>query len=190
MKINVYSQFLFDKEMKALGLNDDNVDNENAAFISIIGTKECLEYYLDEGKTKHYFNDNHNNVLNLDFDDIGTHVDYGGHIFKTINMEQAEKAVDFIENMINNDVASINIHCRAGYSRSRAFAEFIYRYCKEHNIEVEYDDRNDYTSFINQGVLRKLNNAYWKKHKINGYENGEKYDDELINIPIIEIDPN
>ena len=172
MKINVYSQFLFDKEMKALGLNDDNVENENAAFISIIGTKECLEYYLDEGKTKHYFNDNHNNVL------------------KTIDMEQAEKAVDFIENMINNDVASINIHCRAGYSRSRAFAEFIYRYCKEHNIEVEYDDRNDYTSFINQGVLRKLNNAYWKKHKINGYENGEEYDDELINIPIIEIDSN
>jgi hypothetical protein len=38
--------------------------------------------------------------------------------------------------------------------------------------------------------LRKLNNAYWKKHKINGYENGEEYNDELINIPIIEIDPN
>jgi protein-tyrosine phosphatase len=189
MKIEVLSQFLFDEKMENNGLNDDNVENENMAFISIIGTKECLEYYLDEGKTKHYFKD-HPNVLNLDFDDIGTHVNYNGHLFKTMTIEQAEKTVEFIEDMIEKGVEGIIIHCRAGYSRSRAIAEFIYRYCQENNMEVEYSDRNDFRTMLNQGVLNKLNHAYWKKHKMNCYSNGEEYDDELINIPIIDIKSN
>jgi hypothetical protein len=86
MKIEVLSQYLFDEKMKELKLNDENVENTNMAFISIIGTPECLTYYLDEGKTKHYFKD-HPNVLNLDFDDIGDDVMYNGHHFKTMRME-------------------------------------------------------------------------------------------------------
>ena len=127
-KIVVLSHYLFDEKMREWGLNNQNVDNlKDTAFISIIGTKECLEYYLDEGETKHFFMNNHENVLNLDFDDISTDVDYDGHIFKTMRMEQAEKAVEFIENMVNQGRTTFYIHCRAGMSRSRAFGEFIYR---------------------------------------------------------------
>jgi protein-tyrosine phosphatase len=187
IKIKVLSHYLFDEDMKQMGLNDANVENFNKAFISIIGTPECLKYYLDEGDTKHYF-ESHNNVLNLDFDDISTDVMYNGHRFKTMSMEQAEKTVEFIEEMVDRDVDEIKIHCRAGYSRSRAVAEFIYRYCNENGIEVEYEDRNDYTTMLNQGVLRRLNHAYWKKHKLNEYAEGDKdYPDDLINIPIKEI---
>lgn len=186
MKLTVLSQYLFDEEMKQMNFNDENVENSNMAFISIIGTPECLMYYLDEGKTKHYFKD-HSNVLNLDFDDIGKDVIYNGHHFKTMTMNQAEMTVDFIEKMIEKNVDEIKIHCRAGFSRSRAIAEFIYRYCIEHEIDVEYEDRNDYTTLLNHMVLRKLNNAYWKKYKINGYENGEDYEDDLINSKIVEI---
>lgn len=169
IKIKVFSHYLFDEDMKKIGLTDDNVENTNMAFISIIGTPECLTYYLDEGNTKHYFKD-HPNVLNLDFDDIGDDVMYNGHHFKTITMEQAEKTVEFIEKVIEKGVDEIKIHCRAGMSRSRAFAEFISRYCEENDIEVDYSDRKDYTTMLNYGVLNRLMHAYWKKHKMNGYE--------------------
>lgn len=169
MKLKVLSHYLFDEDMRNMNLNDDNVENSKMAFISIIGTQECLKYYLDEDDTKHYFKD-HPNVLNLDFDDIETDVMYNGHHFKAMSMKQAEKTVDFIEKIIHSGVECIEGHCRAGMSRSRAIFEFIYRYCKENNIDVIYEDRNDYTTMLNYGVLNKLNHAYWKKHHINDYE--------------------
>ena len=191
MKLIVLSHYLFDEEMKKMGLDDRNVEDSNMAFISIIGTPECLAYYLDEGDTKHYFAD-HPNVLNLDFDDIGTDVIYNGHHFKTMTMEQAEKAVEFIENLIVKNVNTpdtIYIHCRAGMSRSRAFAEFIYRFCNENGFGVEYGERNDYTTVLNHGVLRRLNNAYWKKHHINEYTNNDaEYPSDLVNVEVKVID--
>lgn len=186
MEIKVLSHYLFDNKMVELGLNDNNVENTNMAFISIIGTDECIRYWIQEND-KHYFED-HPNVLNLEFDDLGEDVMYNGHHFKTMNMEQAEESIDFIENMIDKGVNVFYIHCRAGMSRSRSFSEFIYRYCMEHDIEVEYEDRNDYTTMLNSAVLRKLNHAYWKKHKMNGYENDNaEYPNELTDIPIVVI---
>jgi hypothetical protein len=187
LRITVLSHYRFDEKMKELGLNDKNVEDTNKAFISIIGTPECLTYYLDEGKTKHFFKD-HPNVLNLDFDDIEDDVLYNGHLFKTMRMEQAEKAIQFIEDNINKGVESFDIHCRAGMSRSRAFGEFIYRYCKEHDIEVEYKDRDDYTTVLNAGVLRRLNHAYWKKNKLRFYEDGKtEYPRDLVEPTVREI---
>ena len=187
MKLKVLPHSLFDDDMKHMGLNDENVENSNMAFISIIGTPECLKYYLDEEKTKHYFKD-HPNVLNLDFDDIEDDVMYNGHHFKTMTMEQAEKTVDFIETMIEKGVDVIEGHCKAAFSRSRAIFEFIYRYCHEHDIEVEYEDRNDYTTMLNSGVLRRLNHAYWKKNNLRFYEDGNtEYPKDLVDIPIREI---
>lgn len=184
MKVTVLSQFNFDERMKKMGLSDDNVEEQNAAFISIIGTPECLSYYLDEGDTKHYFGD-HPNVLNLEFDDIEDDVLYNGHHFKTMRMEQAEKAVDFIENIVEKNVDDIFIHCRAGFSRSRAFGEFIYRYCKEHEIPLEYVDRDDYTTMYNSGVMRRLEHAYFKKYNLRFYEDGKtNYPDDLVNPPV------
>lgn len=189
MKLKVLPHYLFDEDMRKMELDDNNVENTNMAFISIIGTPECLTYYLDEGKTKHFFKD-HPNVLNLDFDDIEDDVIYNGHHFKTMTMEQAEKTVDFIEKMIRGGVDVIEGHCRASVSRSRAIFEFIYRYCKENNIEVDYEDRNEYTTILNHGVLRRLNHAYWKKHKTHGYENGYDYPNDLkyTELKIIERD--
>lgn len=184
--ICVLSHYLFDERMIKLGLNDDNVEDTNTAFISIIGTPDCLTYYLDEGDTEHFFKD-HPNVLNLDFDDIGDDVMFNGHHFKTISISQAEKAVDFIEDNIDK-VDTFYIHCRAGMSRSRAFAEFIYRYCKENDIDVDYEEHSDYTTMLNYGVLNKLEHAYWKKHKLNMYADETKdYPDEFINVPVREI---
>jgi len=187
IRITVLSHYLFDEKMKKMGLNDNNIENENKAFISIIGTPECLEYYLDEGDTKHFFKD-HPNVLNLDFDDISDDIIYDGHHFKTMRIGQAEKALQFIEDNINKGVESFDIHCRAGMSRSRAFGEFIYRYCQDHDIDVDYGDRNDYTTILNYGVLGKLNHAYWKKYNLKQYEDGNtEYPHDIVEPPIREI---
>ena len=187
MKIVVLSHEFFDKKMRILGLNDKNVEDVKMAFISIIGTEECLKYWLKESDTRHYFT-NHPNVLNLEFDDIGNDVMYHGHHFRTMRMNQAEDAIDFIEKMIDSDIDTIYIHCRAGMSRSRAFGEFIYRYCNEHDIEIIYEDRDDYTTILNQGILRRLNHAYWKKHKLECYEDLEsEYPNDLVDVPIEEI---
>lgn len=189
LKIEVFSHCYFEDLCKKDGLNDANVGEEkNKAFIDIIGTKECLIYYLDEANTKHYFNNSHSNVLNLEFDDIGNDVLYNGHHFRTMNMEQAERVVNFIEYNISNGVVYFRICCRAGMSRSRAFAEFIYRYCNENGIDVEYNDRNDYATMYNHGILVRLLNAYWKKNRLNQYENESiDYPEELANPKIVVI---
>ena len=180
MKLKVLSHYLFDEDMKKMNLNDDNVEKTNMAFISIIGTKECIKYWIQEDD-KHYFKD-HPNVLNLDFDDISDVVLYNGHRFRGMNLEEAEKTVDFIEKMIESGVDVIEGHCKAGFSRSRAIFEFIYRYCKEHGIDVEYSDRDNYTTIFNQGVMNRLNHAYWKKHRIMRYEEEDlEYPDYLVN---------
>jgi hypothetical protein len=52
----------------------------------------------------------------------------------------------------------------------------------EKDIDVDYADRNDYTTMLNQGVLRRLEHAYKKKHKLDMYENeGVNYPEDLIN---------
>ena len=185
VKVIVLSHYLFDRKMEELELNDNNVEDTNNAYISIIGTSNCIRYWIQEDD-KHFFED-HPNVLNLDFDDISDNVLYNGHLFQCMSMNQAESLVNFVEKYINEGVDTIYIHCRAGMSRSRAVGEFIYRYCKDHDIEIEYSDRDDYTTVLNHGVLRRLNHAYWKKHKERMYEeDGVDYPDELIN-PIVRV---
>lgn len=182
IRIFTLSHDTFDSTMEELGLNDRNVEETNKAFISIIGTKECLEFYLGEKETKHYFSDGHGNVLNLDFDDIVDDILYHGHIFRTMSMEQAEKAVAFIDRILDSGVEEIYVHCRAGMSRSRAFSEFIYRLCKERKLLVEYvGDRSYFTNILNQGVLNRLMHAYWKMEGIMAYEDKEKdYPEEFL----------
>lgn len=181
MKIICLSHNDFDLRMENLGLNDSNIDEStDKALISIIGTEECLKYWLDEADTKHYFSDGHDNVLNLEFDDLSKDLVFHGHLFKAITMKQAEDAVEFIETRIDNGATEFCVHCRAGVSRSRAISEFIYRMLQDKGYsDIEYDDRDDYSSKVNSGVLRRLQHAYWRKHKVNGYENGEEYPIEL-----------
>lgn len=186
IKIIVLSHYLFDEKMRDLHLNDDNVENENSAFISIIGTEECLKYWVREND-EHYFK-NHPNVLNLEFDDIGEDVIYNGHYFKTMHIDQGEKSFEFIENMISSGKNTFYIHCKAGYSRSRAFGEFIYRYCMENDIEVDYEDRNDFTTMYNVWVFNVLNHVYCKKYMLKWYsEDNTDYIEEIKTPSIREI---
>ena len=157
MKIEVCSHYAFDNAMKhTLHLNDDNVEDSNMAFISIIGTPACLTYYLDEGDTKHHFEKEHPNVINLDFDDIGyDEFEWEGHIFKGMSDEQAQRLFDFIEENIDK---SFRIHCRAGFSRSQAVGNFI------NDFYPKQFKSDTLLSHPNKEVYRKLSRCYYNKY--------------------------
>ena len=157
-KITVVSQCVFDEMMAKRNLDDSNVDEiKDEAFISIIGTKECLEHYLHEPDTVHWFKDGHDNVLNLDFDDIAEDIVHDGHTYKAMSNEQAEKAVEFIERNIGKD---FTIHCRAGMSRSQGVGCFI------HDMYEGYSDESLLRDFANKGVIMRL------KHVLNNRNYG------------------
>ena len=156
-KIFVYPHSTFEAECEKMGLNDNNVESHSYAFVDIIGTPECLKYYLDEEDTKHYFSKNHTNVLNLEFDDIPCdEIEYEGHIFKGISDEQAQKLFDFIENNIGR---TFQICCRAGMSRSQAVGNFINDF---YNGQFESDTLLPHP---NKEVYRKLSRCYYKKYR-------------------------
>lgn len=121
MKIHVFPKLRFDAYMRKNGWNDSNVPS-NCAFISICCTPEIREKYLKEIRNIndfHLFSDKHENVLNIEFDDITSdklETIYG--IAYGITDEQAQQIVDFAKN--NADKEHIYIHCMAGKSRSVA----------------------------------------------------------------------
>jgi len=160
--IEVMPQSVFDRLCAENNINDSNVETEfsNNAFISIIGTPECLKYYLEEDDTKHWFESNHSNVINLDFDDIPCdEFEYNGHIFKGITIKQAEELFDFIEKNVGKDFF---IHCRAGRSRSMAIGTFIRDFYKEIY-------RGKYETLFegsNLDVYSKLSRIFYTKNKI------------------------
>lgn len=120
--ITVISQYGFDQLCMDNSWDDTNVDNLNYAFISIIGTEACNKYYLEED-VKHWFDNSHTNVLNLEFDDIAYDtIDWKGHTFSGMTDEQAKQTVEFIN---KNSDKNFIIHCRAGFSRSQAVGRFI-----------------------------------------------------------------
>ena len=156
--IKVLPHSTFDEYCYKYGLDNDNVENDKEhAYISIIGTKECLKYYLEEEDTTHWFKDNHPNVINLDFDDITKdEIEWEGHIFKGFSGEQAQQLFDFIE---NNKDKSFIIHCRAGMSRSQGVGNFINDFYKG---EFESDTLLPHP---NKEVYRKLSKCYYKKYR-------------------------
>ena len=169
MRIIAYPHEQFDMKCYSLGLYDYNVENDNNhAFISIIGTDGCRKYHLEDEET-HWFKKNHINVLNLEFDDVTEDTEFNGHLLKAMTEEQAQKCVDFIENNIGKH---IYIHCRAGISRSGAIAKFIIEFYNENNI-YNVSDFKFYNKRINPNnhVLSLLKRIYYKKHGLFIEEN-------------------
>ena len=104
--INVYifSQKQFKAVMKDMGWNDNTIDLiQDSAIISICNTATNI---VDSYMT-HWFEKNHNNVLNIDFDDTTFDNDELG--IHSIYEIQASKNVDFFEK--NIDKNQLIVHC-------------------------------------------------------------------------------
>ena len=166
-KIEVSSHLRFEEKCKAMGVNDENVESEKFseyAFIDIIGTRDAIEKYLHEPNTKHWFDREHPNVLNLEFDDVSEkEFEYNGIIFKGFTQEQARKSYEFILNNSNKDFI---ISCRAGLSRSQAFGNFIHDYFGGYDSESLLDTPNYY-------VYTQLTREHLKH---NGFKLGDVED--------------
>lgn len=151
------SQRRFNDYCQSLGYDDANVEKlEDCAFVSIIGTKDVLKEYLNEGDTQHYFIENHPNVLNLEFDDVDEDTYYNGYMAYAINEEQAKQLYEFIK---ANDGKSFYVHCRAGQSRSRAVVDFLGDYFG-YSVDGEHRPHPNYC------VKRMLTREYIKDDTI------------------------
>ena len=150
-----FSHSEFDLECEQRGWSDENLPPD-VAFISIVGSKECQEYYLGEEET-HYFSQSSPTVLNLGFDDIPRDsIVWKGHTFYGLNMEQAREIVEFIKNNIGKDFW---IHFRAGQSRSQG----IVRYVLDCYPDIVWKTRIDNPCETpNIDVVAKLKRIYWE----------------------------
>jgi predicted protein tyrosine phosphatase len=161
--IFIYSKNEFEHKMKELKITDENVLEhfENYAFISILCPNLATEGMVEEFiENEHWFKENHDNVLNIDFFDIEQDiVDIDG-LLKAITSEQANEIVEFIE---KNQNKVFHIHCHAGISRSSAVAYFIRDYYEFVNKEL-FDRRYTGKKFPNQKVFSELKRAFERKH--------------------------
>lgn len=129
----VYNYFKFNELCQKNGWNDNNIPADKA-FISICCTDECKRGYLlardPDCEDEHWFKEEHDNVINLNFDDIIddemiSKTNEGTFIYRCISEEDAKRLYEFIDYNVKQNRDFI-IHCRAGKSRSQAVARFIY----------------------------------------------------------------
>jgi protein tyrosine/serine phosphatase len=163
-KIYVLSQFSFDEIAKENDLDDDNVELfKDTAFISIVnanGYDGDMQNRYDSDDL-HWFKKNHDNVLNLEFDDVESDVALDGtNQYTAFSEEQAREVVEFID---KNKNKTFLIHCLAGISRSGAVGRFLYDYYPW--VDREWFDVN---------VKRRIQpnqRVYNELKKVYGYEN-------------------
>jgi protein tyrosine phosphatase len=166
-KITTLSQSEFDKTMQQYDLSDKNVEQQlSVALISIVCSPNINAGFMVEKHgegDKHYFNENHSNVLNLDFDDVEKDVTLkDGLTYKSFSAQDAAKVIEFIEKNENKDFI---IHCHAGISRSGAIAQFMRDY-------YPWVDREYFDTFVryqilpNSKVFSELKKSYQRRFDI------------------------
>lgn len=140
MSINVLSHVKFDGWMAEFHLDDDHPPGHDEAVISICCTPDIKHNYLEGHKhetDEHWFKKEHENVLNIDFDDINgpvQHTKYGTAY--GITPEQADTIVKFVA--AHTHVDNWYIHCRAGRCRSVAVGLFVWNYLKKRGKELNF----------------------------------------------------
>lgn len=162
-KIYCFSANNFKKEMKNNGWETEVP--ANVAVISIGITQGCSDYYNSSTfdlLNKHWFKNNTDNILNIDFDDIDNETKIvNEYVIKGITDEQAIEIVKFIAKNIDKD---FYIHCTAGKSRSKAICQYISDVYKDH--EWEDNPENLRNGVWNNFVYGKLIKAYLKEMNI------------------------
>lgn len=149
--IYIFSQGQFNQVMNKLNWNDSTIDKINdTAIISICDTSGSME---------HWFKHNHENVLNIDFDD-NEHPVPGAPIY-ALTEEQAKEIVDFFEKHINVD--NFIVHCAAGISRSAAVATCFMDYLHSKGIKGHALHKN-FSYCPNSHVERLLHKEFRERN--------------------------
>jgi predicted protein tyrosine phosphatase len=161
-KVFVLSRMEFEGNMRTNNIDEDNVEKyKDLALISIT-----------DNPKNHYFKKDHENVLNMDFDDVGDKAyDSRAEIekqlgtkleetYRIFHEKDAKKIVDFIE---KNEGKTFIIHCEAGISRSGAVGQYM-RDFYEWVDKEDFDNRVEKKIFPNMLVLRLLKKEYYAKN--------------------------
>ena len=125
MKVFILSKPQFDSLMRTNNLSDSIVESRDSVFIiSIVDTDQ-----FSVSREPH-FKENHENVLNLAFDDC----EHDGQPSPTqpegtraFSESQAKELFEFIKK--HRDKDQCIVHCMAGISRSAGCGTFINGYC-------------------------------------------------------------
>jgi len=133
VKVYCYSKKKFGLLCEERGWNDDNPPVDTAV-ISICCKPEVTENVLG-GDDAHWFSREHDNVLNVEFDDItedSKYISDPGMGFTAYGLDDrtADRIVKFIEGHRGMDFI---VHCRAGKSRSQAVVRYIADFYPEHD---------------------------------------------------------
>jgi predicted protein tyrosine phosphatase len=151
MRVHILSKMGFDNLMETNGINDSNVEKfDSIMFISIVDT---------QNRKGPYFKENHDNVINLRFDDVehdGEASPTQEESTKAFSEEQADELYKFIKK--NREKETCIVHCMAGISRSSGCGLFIVDYTKS-NLE-DFNRRHPWIS-PNQRVYRMLKNRWY-----------------------------
>lgn len=136
--ITVLNRLRFNSVLKQSMITDQTVrTRDDLCFVSINKTKTK--------RSEAYFEQDHDNVLTLFFDDVGEKDD------NAFTQEQGKKVINFFKR--NKNKTGILIHCDAGISRSGAIGEFCADYF---GIPYEEFKRKNPRVIPNGHVLRTL----------------------------------
>lgn len=164
----------FKKILETNNWNDSNLP-DNTAFISICCTERGSFSPDDFAYETHLLSDNHDNVINLDFDDINGYTladQFPGdervkdNPARGINDEQGLQLVQFIE---KNKSKDIYVHCSAGISRSQGVVKFILEFYNDYYKETDTNPDNP-CKMPNQHVFDVLRKFYAVIHRGPGYK--------------------
>lgn len=147
MKILIVSHKEFEYIMTKNNLDDYNITDKKLSVISIVETFD--------GGLHHWFKEDHDNVLNLDFDDIeDKEMVLATYTAKGFSFDQGKKVISFLEGIDVDDCEILLIHCAAGISRSGAIGRFSNDYFRLDNGEFT---RNNSKIHPNARTMRILN---------------------------------
>lgn len=160
MKVLILNKREFNNYMIYNDINDNNVESQDAMFISINEIYQPYSgWYDDKIGVKSHFKHHHSNVMIMHFPDIGeasvqkyVGMGYGFNIF---NKYKARRLYEFIKQNKNKSMAII--HCAAGISRSGAVGTFIYDLYGHDSMTWEEFKRKNPRIQPNSYVLSLLN---------------------------------
>jgi predicted protein tyrosine phosphatase len=121
MKVLILNKRNFDNMMEFSYINDDNVESQDAMFISICSPPDDNQPYISQLSQTSYFKREHPNVKILYFGDYSG--DFALNNEHAFNLGHAKELYTFIKQNKNKSMAII--HCGAGISRSGAIGTFI-----------------------------------------------------------------
>lgn len=165
MRVHIFGKREFDKLMIENNITDENVESRDSIFfISITDTPELLSKLgFNEDRNNHYFKEDHENVINLDFDDVENDGESSptkkDRDTRAFSEKQAKRLYEFIKQ--HKDKETCIVHCMAGISRSGAVGSFVNGYAQG---DWERFKRDNPWIVPNARVYRMLNEVKYNDY--------------------------